>query len=53
MPVPAPKPADKPVPTFVAKGGTVTVTDKSPDGLPPLSLDLTVYPGYTGGLFAG
>ena len=28
-------PADKPVPTFVAKGATVTVTDHAPNGLPP------------------
>src|SRR5581483_11344414 len=33
-----PGPADKPVPTFVAKGGTVTVTDRTTDGLPPLRL---------------
>jgi hypothetical protein len=31
-------PADRPVPTFVAKGATLTVTDRSPDGLPPLKL---------------
>jgi hypothetical protein len=31
-------PADKPVPTFVAKGATLTVTDRGPDGLPPLKL---------------
>jgi hypothetical protein len=33
-----PTPADRPVPTFVIKGGTVRVTDHSPDPLPPLTL---------------
>jgi hypothetical protein len=33
-----PSPADKPVPTFVATGATVTVTDGTPGGLPPLTL---------------
>jgi hypothetical protein len=33
-----PSPADKPVPTFVARGGTVTVTDKTANGLPPLRM---------------
>lgn len=31
-------PADRPVPTFVAKGGTLTVTDHSPEALPPLRI---------------
>lgn len=31
-------PADRPVPTFVVKGATVTVTDHVPNGLPPLRL---------------
>jgi hypothetical protein len=31
-------PADHPVPTFVAKGATLSVTDHSPGGLPPLKL---------------
>ncbi|MBX9624113.1 MAG: hypothetical protein K2X82_09920, partial [Gemmataceae bacterium] len=31
-------PADRPVPTFVATGATVTVTDHTPGGLPPLKL---------------
>lgn len=33
-----PGPADRPIPTFVAKGATVTVRDDAPDGLPPLHL---------------
>jgi hypothetical protein len=33
-----PGPADKPVPTFVARGGTVTITDRSPAGIPPVRL---------------
>src|SRR5262249_10345318 len=33
-----PSPADRPVPTFVAKGGTITVTDTAPNGLPPVRL---------------
>ena len=33
-----PGPADKPVPTFVGRGGTVTITDRSPNGLPPVKL---------------
>lgn len=33
-----PGPADRPVPTFVAKGATLTVTDHSPDALPPVKL---------------
>ncbi|MBX9580901.1 MAG: hypothetical protein K2X87_11385 [Gemmataceae bacterium] len=31
-------PADRPVPTFVATGATLTVTDHTPGGLPPLTL---------------
>jgi len=31
-----PGPADRPVPTFVARGAVVTVTDHVPGGLPPL-----------------
>ena len=30
-----PAPADTPIPTFVIKGGTVTVTDRTPGALPP------------------
>lgn len=33
-----PAPADKPVPTFVVKGGTLRVTDRGPDPLPPITL---------------
>src|SRR5690242_20488353 len=33
-----PGPADKPVPTIVAKGGTLSLTDHAPGGLPPLRL---------------
>jgi hypothetical protein len=33
-----PAPADRPVPTFVATGAAVTVTDHAPDALPPLRL---------------
>lgn len=33
-----PAPADRPVPTFVIKGGTVRVEDRGPDPLPPLDL---------------
>src|SRR5207248_4745852 len=33
-----PGPADKPVPTIVAKGGTLSLTDRAPGGLPPLRL---------------
>ena len=33
-----PAPADKPVPTFVIKGGTIHVTDHGPDPLPPVTL---------------
>ncbi len=29
---------DKPVPTFVIKGGTIHITDRGPDPLPPLTL---------------
>ena len=32
-----PGPADRPVPTFVAKGARVTVTDRTPNGLPPVT----------------
>ncbi|MCI0699708.1 MAG: DUF748 domain-containing protein [Planctomycetia bacterium] len=31
-------PADKPVPTFIVKGGTVTVIDRAPGALPPVTL---------------
>jgi hypothetical protein len=31
-------PADKPVPTFVIKGGTIHLKDNSPDPLPPITL---------------
>ncbi len=31
-------PADRPVPTFIAHGATLIVTDHVPDGLPPLRL---------------
>ena len=33
-----PGPPDKPIPTFVIRAGTVHVTDRSPDPLPPLTL---------------
>ncbi|HEX4608541.1 MAG TPA: hypothetical protein VH092_10080, partial [Urbifossiella sp.] len=33
-----PGPADRPVPTFVAKGATLTVTDNSPEALPAVKL---------------
>jgi hypothetical protein len=33
-----PSPADKPVPTFVAKGATLSVIDRSPEALPELHL---------------
>jgi hypothetical protein len=33
-----PGPADRPVPTFVVKNGTVTLTDRAPGALPPLAL---------------
>ncbi|MFO0796416.1 MAG: hypothetical protein U0804_03005 [Gemmataceae bacterium] len=33
-----PGPADRPVPSFVAKGATVTVTDRSPEALPAVKL---------------
>ncbi|CAN5414031.1 hypothetical protein BH11PLA2_BH11PLA2_27210 [soil metagenome] len=33
-----PSPADKAVPSFVIKNGTVTLVDKSPNGLPSLTL---------------
>jgi hypothetical protein len=33
-----PGPADRPVPTFVVKNGSVTVTDRAPGALPPLAL---------------
>ena len=33
-----PGPSDRPVPTFMAKGATLTIVDHSPDGLPELRL---------------
>jgi len=33
-----PGPADRPVPTFVVKNGSVTVTDRAPGAVPPLAL---------------
>ena len=32
-------PADKPIPTFVVKNGTVTVTDHTPGALPPVTFN--------------